>query len=376
MMQPPTILTIGFHEQGQAVFNTGTETEAVWLDGTIIDTTKRRLAEISLVESNTRLQSTSNAVRDALIVFKCNGGPIVSWNPAASTTFGFSAEEAIGNQLHELIIPKRFHEDTNDCLLAITNNGEGCPTGHLNELTGLRKDGSEFPIELSISSMQLQNGWFCVGIARDISERKVAENEKQQASIQLRDALLGAINSVSRTIEKRDPYTSGHQERVSKLAASIARILALPESQIEGIRLGATIHDIGKIAIPAEILNRPGKLTTLEFELIKTHPEVGYDIIKEVDFPWPVAEMIYQHHERLDGSGYPQGLKGEEISLEARILAVADVVEAINSHRPYRPAFGMEEALDVIRKGRGVLFDSKVVDACLKLFQDNPAFTF
>ncbi|OOZ75446.1 hypothetical protein BOW50_11630 [Solemya velum gill symbiont] len=362
------------HVRGQAGFEN--KTEQIWLDGTIVDITDRRLAEIALNESNMRLQSATNAVRDALVVIKSDDGSIVSWNPAATTIFGYSVEEAIGIKLHDLIAPERFHEAINNSMRTFSASGEGNFVGKLVELTGLRKDGSEFPIELSVSAMQLSDGFYGVGIARDISARKMAEKDKQRAAIQLKGALLGTIKSVSLTIEKRDPYTSGHQERVSKLATSIAKLLGLTDAQIEGIRLGAAIHDIGKIAIPAEILNRPGKLTELELGLIQSHPEIGFDIIKGVDFPWPVAEMIHQHHERMDGSGYPQGLKGEEIILEARIIAVADVVEAINSHRPYRPAYGIDEALDVVRKGRGVLFDSRVADACLTLFQGTPAFTF
>jgi putative nucleotidyltransferase with HDIG domain len=193
--------------------------------------------------------------------------------------------------------------------------------------------------------------------------------ERHNSEARLRENLVETIRAVSRTVEKRDPYTAGHQQRVAELVVAIAQELGLDAGRIEGLRLGALIHDIGKIYVPAEILNRPGMLTEAEFTIIKSHPQVGYDIVKDVHFPWPLAQMILQHHERLDGSGYPNGLKGEAILLEARILAVADVVEAMAAHRPYRAARGPETALDEIRTNRGLLYDPVVVDACLRLFE-------
>lgn len=185
-----------------------------------------------------------------------------------------------------------------------------------------------------------------------------------------KQALISTIRAVSLTVEKRDPYTAGHQQRVADLSLQIGKELGLAEQRLEGLGLGALIHDIGKIYVPAELLNRPGRLSKAEFELIQSHPEVGYDIIKGVEFPWPVADMILQHHERIDGSGYPQGLKGDAIILEARILAVADVVEAITAHRPYRPALGIDIALEELEKNRETLYDPDVVDACLHLVRD------
>lgn len=199
--------------------------------------------------------------------------------------------------------------------------------------------------------------------------------ERDQMGEHLERNLLQTVQAIARTLETRDPYTAGHQRRVTELSIAIAREMGLDEQQIEGIRFGATIHDIGKIHIPAEILNRPGQLNEMEFGIIKTHAEVGHEIVKEIDFPWPVADIVYQHHERLDGSGYPQGLKGDEIILEARILAVADVVEAMSSHRPYRPGLGIEAALDEINKNRGKFYDPDITDVCIKLFNEKQ-FTF
>jgi len=186
----------------------------------------------------------------------------------------------------------------------------------------------------------------------------------------VKQALAGTIQAIAVTVEKRDPYTAGHQRRVANLSVAIAMELGLSEDRITGLRLGATIHDIGKIYVPAEILTRPGLLSKIEFDFIKTHPQVGYEIMKDVKLPWPVAEMILQHHELLDGSGYPQGLKGDAILLEARILTVSDVTEAMMSHRPYRAALGLEVALEEISKYCGVRYDPAVVDACLHLFRD------
>lgn len=199
-------------------------------------------------------------------------------------------------------------------------------------------------------------------------ERDQAVRERQLYAERLHASLEDALQAIATTVEMRDPYTAGHQRRVADLAVAIARELGLPEEQAHGIRLAGIVHDLGKIRIPAEILSKPGALNDIEYSLIKFHPQAGYDILKGIDFPWPIAQAVRQHHERLDGSGYPQGLKGDAIMLEARILAVADVVEAMTSHRPYRAGLGVEAALGEIRKNQGRFYDSEVVDACLRLF--------
>jgi len=214
-----------------------------------------------------------------------------------------------------------------------------------------------------------------VASRRTLTQRDHLQQEQLRGVERLKVALIGTIGAVALTVEKRDPYTAGHQQRVAELCVAIGRKLELTEDRIEGLRLGATIHDIGKIYVPAEILNRPGKLSKPEFEIITSHPQVGYDIIKDVKFPWPVREMILQHHERLDGSGYPNGLKGDEIILEARILAVADVVEAMSSHRPYRPGLGLDSALAQVRQEAGTKLDTQVVDACERVFHEQ-GFSF
>jgi GAF domain-containing protein len=201
-------------------------------------------------------------------------------------------------------------------------------------------------------------------------ERDRALKESREYLEKLQGSLEGTVSAIARIVEMRDPYTAGHQARVAKLAAAIARQMGLSEERVHGIHLAGTIHDLGKIQVPAEILSKPGRLSEVEYSLIKVHPEAGYDILKNIDFPWPIADKVLQHHERFDGSGYPQGLKGEEISLGARIISVADTVEAMSSHRPYRPGLGVEAALAEITQQRGILYDPQVVDACLALFRE------
>lgn len=211
-------------------------------------------------------------------------------------------------------------------------------------------------------------------IAYGIKSRRVEQN-REELSSQLESSLISGITTIATLAEKRDPYTSGHMSRVAQLAVALGKKLGMDEHQLEGIRLGASIHDIGKIYVPAEILNRPGKLTEDEFAIIKTHPQVGYDVIKDIDFPWPIADMVLYHHERLDGSGYPKGFKGAEIPIEAQLLAVADVVEAVSSHRPYRPSCGTNKALEIIRSQSGTKLNSEIVEACIDLIE-NEGFDF
>lgn len=205
--------------------------------------------------------------------------------------------------------------------------------------------------------------------------RKQGEEALKQSIAKMRRTLDGVVNALAVTAEKRDPYTAGHQQRVAHLACAIAREMRLPADQIDGIRVAATLHDIGKIAVPSEILTKPGQLTEMEWGLIRCHPQAGYEILKNIPFTWPVARIVLQHHERMDGSGYPSGLSGDEILLEARILAIADVIEAMASHRPYRPALGTKEALTEISQNSNVLYDSDAVNACLRLFQKNDLTT-
>jgi len=209
-----------------------------------------------------------------------------------------------------------------------------------------------------------------IGISRDITERWQADEERRAHVVRLQQSLEQTIIAIGAAIEKRDPYTAGHQHRVAELGYAIAKELELDEETASGVRLGGFIHDLGQLYVPSEILNRPGPVSEVELAFIREHPKVGYEIVREIEFPWPIAQMLLQHHERLDGSGYPQGLVGDEIILQARIIAVADVVEAMASNRPYRPACELEEALAEIERHAGILYDAQVVEACLKLFHN------
>jgi HD-GYP domain-containing protein (c-di-GMP phosphodiesterase class II) len=202
------------------------------------------------------------------------------------------------------------------------------------------------------------------------TERKRVEQELQHTLHNLPKAMGATIQAMALAVETKDPYTAGHQRRATNLACAIAKEMGLSKGQIDGIRMAGAIHDLGKISVPSEILSKPGRLTEIEFNLVKTHPQVGCDILKRIEFPWSIVQIVLQHHERMDGSGYPKGLVGEEILLEARILAVADVVGAMSSHRPYRPALGIDKALEEISRNRGVVYDPKAVDACLKVFTE------
>ena len=199
------------------------------------------------------------------------------------------------------------------------------------------------------------------------AERNRMGQELQESFRRLKKGLEDTISVLARAIETRDPYTSGHQKRVSELSCLIGKEIHLPPEQLDGLRLAGLIHDIGKISIPSEILNKPGRLSEVEYNLIKTHSEIAYEILKDIDFPWPIADMVLQHHERLDGTGYPKGLKSDNILLEAKILAVADVVDAMAAHRPYRPSLGVDQALEEITRSRDRLYDSRIVEACLRV---------
>ena len=335
---------------------------------------ERDMAEQSLEETEEKFRSITSVAQDAILMID-DKGMLAYWNPAAERIFGYTAAEAIGNDAHRLIVPERYLQAFEKGFAGFRQTGNGPIIGKTLEIEALRKGGDEFPVELSVSALQLDGRWHAVGILRDITTRKRNEAALRQSEASLRKALLGTIQAVALMVEKRDPHTAGHQLRTARLAVAIAHELGWPADRIEGVRLSAIIHDIGKIYVPTEILSRPGKLNELEIELIRSHSQVGFDIIRNVAFPWPVAQIILQHHERFDGTGYPNHLAGEQIIPEARVLAVADVVEAMTSHRPFRPASSIEEALEEIARDRGTHFDPEVVDACLRVFREH-GFSF
>jgi PAS domain S-box-containing protein len=296
-------------------------------------------------------------------------------SPSVEKMYGYTLDEIPNISLKKLLtaesVQKMLDAFSNEMPKALA---KPLPYVHKYalEMEACHKDGYLFWIEVDYSILRDKNGKpaFLLGETRDITERKRAEEKLKETLKNLRKSIGTTIQVLVSAIESRDPYTAGHQLRVADLACAIATEIGLPQDKIEGIRMAGSIHDIGKLSIPAEILSKPSKLTEIEFSLIKEHSQIGYDMLKDVESPWPLAQIVYQHHERMNGSGYPRNLKGDEILMEARIMAVADVVEANASHRPYRPGLGIEAALAEIEKNKGILYDDTVTDICLKLFRE------
>ena len=308
------------------------------------------------------------ATTDSIIVHDLDGKCIYANEPACQF-YGYDEEEMVRINLYELSIPEQVESIKANVKDLI---GKGRLT---YESAHICKNKTTTPVEVNSRIIDSGGRQLIVSAVRDISEEKRTEEELRQTSLRLQRAIEGAINAVALTTEIRDPYTAGHQHRVAKLACSIGRELGLSNEQIEGVRVAGTLHDIGKIYVPAEILSRPGRLRQNEINLVKDHAQVGYDLLSTIEFPWPVAQIVLQHHERMNGSGYPLGLSGDDILIEAKIMSVADVVEAMASHRPYRPALSVEEALLEILQQRGVLYSPEAVDACIKVFTQK-GFTF
>ena len=296
-------------------------------------------------------------------------------SPSIERTLGFTPEERRSQRVEEQIPPQQLQLVCK--VLAEELGREKAEDTDPDRsktvvLDYYHKDGSIKSLETNIRGIRDNNGDLIgiYGLSRDITERKEAEEGLMKTLTNLRKALRATIQVMISTMEARDPRTAGHQTRSADLARAIAEEMGLPQNTIEGIEIAGSVHDIGKLAIPAEILSKPAKLSELEFSLIKEHPGKGYDILKDIESSWPLAEIVFQHHERMDGSGYPRNMKGDAILMEARVLAVADVVEAMSSHRPYRLALGIDAALEEIEKNRGTLYDTDVTDACLRLFRE------
>jgi len=335
--------------------------------GIIRDITKRKRAEEELRKSEEKYKTLTENVNVG--VYRNMVGPkgkFIEANPAIVKMFGYkSKDEFLSINVADLYQNPENRKIFNEKMLRV-----GFVKGE--ELQLRRKDGSPFIGSVSAVAVKDERGKvkYYDGIIEDITERKRAEAKLQQSSQRIRKGLEATVNALAAASEMRDPYTAGHQRRVANLSYGIAKEMGLSEDQITGIHIAAIIHDIGKIHVPAEILSKPSQLTETDFSIIKTHPQAGYDILKNIDFPWPIAEIVLQHHERMDGSGYPKGLSSEHILLEAKILSVADVVEAMSSYRPYRPARGLDVTLEEISKNKGILYDPQVVDVCLILFKE------
>lgn len=332
------------------------------------DIAERRQTEEKLLKSESNYRSIfENAVEG---IFQTTPeGQYVSANPALVRMFGYDSPKELINGTTDLSIQGYVKPEGRASFIE-TILKQGIITGF--ETQHYRKDGSIIWISINARVVKDEAGrtLYYEGTIEDITSRKRAEESLHNTLEKLRKSLSSTIQAMSLTVETRDPYTAGHQRRVSSLARAIAQEMYLHNDTVDNIRLAGNVHDIGKISVPAEILSKPGKISDMEFGLIKVHPQSGYDILKGAELPYPIAEIVLQHHERLDGSGYPQGLKGDQILLETKILSVADVVEAIATHRPYRPALGIDYALEEIEKNKGILYDEKVVEVCSRLFKD------
>ncbi len=330
----------------------------------IQDISERKRAEEALKASEERYRNLVDNAPVGIGITTVAGRPVFR-NTEITRMYGYESVE----ELLKVPDQERYYDpEDRERLLALIRE-QGLVRDF--EVRLKRKDGSVFRSSLTAVSQKIETGEpALLFVTQDITERKQAEEEVQHGVERLRKAMTDTVQAMSRIAEVRDPYTAGHQRRVAQLSLEIAKELGFSGERLEVIGIVALIHDIGKIHVPAEILSKPGKLTEPEFSMIKSHPQVGYDIIKGIDFPWPVAQMVLQHHERMDGSGYPAGLQRTEISPEARILAVADVVEAMYSHRPYRAALGIGEALKELERGKTTLYDADVVDACVRLFTE------
>lgn len=333
--------------------------------GTLQDITERKLIEHDLRESEKNFHRTIDESPLGVRIVTMEGETIYA-NKAILDMYGYdSVEELKKTSVKERYTPESYAEYQKREEKRLI--GEG-PSEY--EISIVRKNGEVRHLQVFRKEIFWSGKKQSQIIYQDITERKKAEQRLEQTLENLRQSISATIQVLGMASEARDPYTAGHHKRVSDLALAIAQDMGLSQDTMEGLRMACSIHDIGKLSVPSEILSKPTKLTDLEFSMIKEHAQSGYDMLKHVESPWPLAQMIQQHHERINGTGYPNNLHGDDIILEARIMAVADVVEAMASHRPYRPALGIEPALEEIEKNKGVLYDVNVVNACLKLFRE------
>lgn len=319
----------------------------------------------ALRASESRYRRLFETARDGILLINADTAQIEDVNPFLINMLGYTHNEFLGKKLWE-VGPFRDVAQSKEMFLEIQTNGYV----RYDDLPLKAKGGHQVEVEFVSNSYEVEGIKVIQCNVRDISERKAAEGVNQRYHLQLKVALMNTVEIAMIMSEMRDPYTAGHEKRVAAIASAIGAELGFDETRQEGLRVAGYLHDIGKVSIPSEILAKPGRISPIEFQLIQGHAQASYDVLSRMQWPWPVAEVALQHHERMDGSGYPQGLTGEAILVEARIMAVADVVEAMSSHRPYRPGLGIFKALAEIELGRGPKYDVDVADACLRLFRE------
>lgn len=332
--------------------------------GTHTDITSRREVDTRLRESEAKFKGLVEQSIVGIVII--DTGTLYYANPRTAEILGYAPDEITGRGLSPLIHPGDWPEV--ERRIGSLLSGETTDIRH--EFRARRKDGNIVHIGTHGSRAEYAGRTVVISVVQDITDRLLTEQRIAGYVSQLERSIMHTVEAISQMVELRDPYTSGHERRVGDLAAAIGRELGLEEHRITGLRVAGSVHDVGKITVPAEILSKPGKLSAAEYEIVKTHAEKGYEILKNIDFPWPVAKTVLQHHERLDGGGYPQGLKGEDIIIEARILAVADVIESMTTHRPYRPALGLEAALKEVISHSGSRYDPQVVAVAMRLFRE------
>ncbi|MEI7636681.1 MAG: HD domain-containing phosphohydrolase [Syntrophus sp. (in: bacteria)] len=324
---------------------------------------ERKQTEETSKESEAKFKLFIDHAIEALYLHEMSG-EIIDVNETAVNDSGYSREELL--QLTAFDIDPTLYNYKNRSEIWKQLAPFQYQTFYANHR---RKSGSLYPIEVKVGKILLDGKEYMLSLAHDITDRKNTEEKLHQILDNLQRAFNATIQVMVSAVEIRDPYTAGHQIRMADLARAIATEMGLSQIKIDSISMAGSIHDIGKLSIPAEILTKPAKLSEIEILLVKEHAQKGYEMLKDVESPWPLADMVYQHHERMDGSGYPRNLKGEEIIIESRILAVADVVESMSSHRPYCQAVGLNAALEEIENNKGTLYDADAVDACLSLFR-------
>jgi len=345
-----------------------------------IESTGRKIVERMLRTSEEQRRVITENITDVIWTVSLDSPNRLTYiTPSINRLLGYGVEEVVSKLMEEVFTPDSFQAAMEVFVKELdTENTEhsDITRSRMLELKMNHKDGSVIPVEVKYTFSRGTDGnpVEILALARDISERKRAEKEAKRSTERLIEAMEDTMQAMAMIVEMRDPYTAGHQQRVTQLACAIAKEIGFPEDQITGLRLAGLIHDIGTVRVPAEILAKTSGLSEAELSLVKMHPLLGYEILKTLKTPWPIAQIVYQHHERMDGSGYPSGVSGEDILPEAKVLGVADVVEAMASHRPYRPAYGLDKALDEISQNRGILYDPQVVDACLKLFREQYKF--
>ncbi len=339
--------------------------------GVVRDITERKRSEkknAELKEIGTRYNTILDTASEGMAIIQ--DGVIKVVNPYLLKNSGYTAKDLIGKPYYNFIAT-----DFVDRILDLNKRRQAGENTPMSYEAVLKTKMGKRAVEVNLSEILYEGNPANFAVLHNITKYKEMEDDLKNTLEKLRKAMNATTQAIAMIVEQKDPYTAGHQRRVADLARAIATDLNLSSEQIDAIRMAGLLHDLGKIAVPADILTKPTKLSDAEIALIRIHPQVAYDILKTIDFPWPIAEIVYQHHERLDGSGYPRGLTDEALLVEAKILAVADVVEAMITHRPYRAARKLEEALDEIDRNKGILFDPETVEACIRNFLEK-GFTF